>query len=303
MNIDILSILGQPLKSTLVQDILKKSGIELRKKTIFYDDGDSFETEGFYSKLYDIIIDFEHNAEGDKIVNEITIDPTGGPLTLGLPFGLQLKDSSDTIIIKLDKKPKSKEKSIMISKDPEDYQYAWWFEKDHQRILTALNGHHELLWMRIKAFSQQELQILELKKNLKLQKDNINLEVDFSEILKESPCLRWTQSLKENEIFRNTKSDEYVEDFWFNNNIIKDSEVLITDYLEKLTIACSKRSGIQIYNAVKWFVKKLNTLNNRNNGFIETLERDELGVFIDKTIERTGLKIDDTDITEEWREW
>nr|WP_321248322.1 hypothetical protein [uncultured Psychroserpens sp.] len=304
MNTDILSIVGQPLQSPLVSKILQEFDIKLRKKTFYYDDGDTLESEGWYNTLTDLTIDFEHNTKGDKIVNEITIDPIDGKLSVALPYGLQLKDTAETIITKLDKKPKSKEKSIMISKSPEDYQYTWWFEKDHQRILTALNGRHELLWIRIKSFSQHELQILELKKDLKLQKDNINLSVNFYEVLKKSPCLRWIDSLKENEKFRKSKSEDYIEDFWFTEPIIESTEALITEYFEKLTKACSKRNGIQIYNVVKWFVKNLNTLNNRNNGFIETLERDELGVFIDQTIKLTGLKIkNDIDITEEWREW
>lgn len=304
MKKEILDTLGQPLTSSLVSDIFVELNIKERIKTFHYADGSTLEAKGWYNKRMDLSIDFEETSDGRKIVNEITIEPIDGILSVELPFNLFLKDKAENIIKKLDKKPKSKSKSGLTSNNPELYQYAWWFEKENKKILTALNGHYELLWLRVMSFSQSELQVIELHKNLKLQRPNINPNVDFSNIQDDFPTIRWKESIGENIVLKNEKSDEFVEDFWFNESIIESTEELIQQYLKKLKIACTKKSGLQIYNSVKWFVKKLNKLNRTNNYFIETLERDELGEFIDKAIKLTGLKLtDDIDITEQWREW
>lgn len=45
-------------------------------------------------------------------------------------------------------------------------------------------------------------------------------------------------------------------------------------------------------------------MNEANGYFIETMEREELADFIDKSAKLAGLDIqEDEDITEEWREW
>jgi len=54
---------------------------------------------------------------------------------------------------------------------------------------------------------------------------------------------------------------------------------------------------------VKRVVLGLNQIQE-HSGMIETLERDELGVWIDEVAAATGFKIaEDEDITSEWREW
>ena len=304
MKNDILTLLEQPFTSVLAKKILQEYEIEVRTKTHYYANGNPFKSEGYYNTLTDISIGFENTPEGEKVINTITIEPVNGVLSVALPFDLALKDTAENIIHKLGKQPKSKSKSGLISTDPELYQYAWWFVKDGKQILTALNGYYQLLWIRIMSFSQEELRVIEFQKKLKLQKNNIHSTVDFTTILKESPCVRWAVSLADNRLYKQEKSEDYIEDFWFNEEIITATEKLINQYIAKLEIACSKKSGLQIHNAVKWFVKKMNHLNNNNNYFIETLERDELGEFIDKTIAITGLKLPkNTDITLQWREW
>lgn len=304
MEKDILNALGQPLSSNLVHAIFKEFNIKERTKTFNYADGSQIEIKGWHNKQLDVTIGFEQTSDGQKLVNEITIEPNDGVLSVKFPFNLTLKDNAENIVKKLEKKPKSKSKSSLTSNDPELYQYGWWFEKENMKILTALNGNFCLLWLRVMSLSQSELKALELHKNLKLQKQNIITNPDFSMIQSAFPTIRWADSLNENNVFKKEKSDEFIEDFWFNDSIIKSMNLLIEHYLEKLKVACLKRNGLQIYNSVKWFVNKINKLNSSNDYFIETLERDELGTFIDKTINLTGFKlIKDVDITEQWREW
>ncbi|UKS27290.1 hypothetical protein LOZ80_38655 [Paenibacillus sp. HWE-109] len=45
-------------------------------------------------------------------------------------------------------------------------------------------------------------------------------------------------------------------------------------------------------------------MNEENDYFIETMEREELAEFIDKVAQLAGLEVEEgQDITEEWREW
>ena len=47
-----------------------------------------------------------------------------------------------------------------------------------------------------------------------------------------------------------------------------------------------------------------NRFNEKNNGMIETTEREELCDFINTLVRTTGLPVDEgIDLTEEWREW
>ena len=52
--------------------------------------------------------------------------------------------------------------------------------------------------------------------------------------------------------------------------------------------------------------KLVDTINKINDkyGLIETLERDELGEWINILVRKTGIILDDNmDVTEEYREW
>ena len=60
----------------------------------------------------------------------------------------------------------------------------------------------------------------------------------------------------------------------------------------------------EIMKCVEAVVIAFNELNDENDYFIETMEREELAEFIDKAARAAGLEVEDeSDITEEWREW
>ncbi|QLG36682.1 hypothetical protein HW560_30590 [Paenibacillus sp. E222] len=55
--------------------------------------------------------------------------------------------------------------------------------------------------------------------------------------------------------------------------------------------------------AVEEVLVTFNEMNEANDYFIETMEREELADFIDKAARLAGLEIEeDEDITEEWRD-
>jgi hypothetical protein len=60
----------------------------------------------------------------------------------------------------------------------------------------------------------------------------------------------------------------------------------------------------EIMNCVEEIVIAFNELNDENDYFIETMEREELAEFIDNAAKTVGLEVQDgLDITEKWRDW
>jgi len=80
--------------------------------------------------------------------------------------------------------------------------------------------------------------------------------------------------------------------------------ILLKDYLLTLAELTTQKKAVNIYNSIKKIVTSLNKINDKNDGFIETMEREELCEFINNVVRETGLDIDgNIDLTEEWREW
>ncbi|MBI3233156.1 MAG: hypothetical protein HYZ42_03815 [Bacteroidetes bacterium] len=90
----------------------------------------------------------------------------------------------------------------------------------------------------------------------------------------------------------------------FTDRGIAAVENLLKDYLLKLTELTTQKKASSIYSSIKKIVISLNTINDKYDGFIETMEREELCEFINNVARQTGLEIDKkVDLTEEWREW
>jgi hypothetical protein len=79
---------------------------------------------------------------------------------------------------------------------------------------------------------------------------------------------------------------------------------ILDAYIDKLQSYNGKATNEEILECVKEVVLSLNELNkNTDESLIETMEREELCKFIRQAAQLAGLETDETDITEEWREW
>ncbi|HDR4736004.1 TPA: hypothetical protein QCR36_002257 [Bacillus cereus] len=110
----------------------------------------------------------------------------------------------------------------------------------------------------------------------------------FDELKKSKPTTSWV---------------EYDEDgeFFTEENISATNKVLDT-YINNLQQLGENPTEVEVMQAVKEVVIKLNELNIEHDHFIETMEREDLYDFIDTAAQIAGLESEE-DITEEWREW
>ena len=228
-------------------------------------------------------------SKDELFLDEITVDnnfyKNRKPSPVELPFNLQFGDTKEIVLQKLNKKPYDKSQT--------SYGYCWWTLFDEFRILTAISPEFELIWVRIMKLTLDEKEKVKLKKYLSQQ--NKNIKPDRSkkilEYIDKLPTIEWKR--------RKDDGDDL-----FTDKAIISVESLLNDYLKILADLTTQRKATNIYNSVKKVTTGLNKINDKNEGLIETMEREELCEFINAVIRETGLEIDkDIDLTEEWREW
>lgn len=96
---------------------------------------------------------------------------------------------------------------------------------------------------------------------------------------------------------------EYGDDL-FTPERLELCDKLIDKYINELTLIQGNPDQEKIMTFVEEIVVSFNHLNEENDYFIETMEREELAEFIDKAAKLAGLEVEEgKDITEEWREW
>lgn len=249
----------------------------------------TFNTVKCYKQEFGDPLSILDKSEDTLILTEIDIDSryekTNKEPTVLLPFNLEINDDSDSIIKKFGKKP--------FEKGNADYGYAWWFMFEEYRILVALNSNQQLRWLRIMKLDKQEKQKQHLKRDLAKQNKNIKPE-NVPVILKFKEHLPTTDWIK-----RKEEGDDL-----FTDNSIRNVSELLEKYVNNIAEYTQAKNATAIYNSVKKVVKNLNSINEKNNYFIETMEREELGGFINDLVIATGLIMDkNVDLTQEWREW
>lgn len=90
----------------------------------------------------------------------------------------------------------------------------------------------------------------------------------------------------------------------FNKVKINLIETLLKNYIDTLSKLTKDKKAVPIYNSIKKVVLAINKINKQNDYFIETMEREELCLFINDIIRTTGLEFEtNLDLTEKWREW
>ncbi|MDV3427323.1 MAG: hypothetical protein LIR50_09635 [Bacillota bacterium] len=103
------------------------------------------------------------------------------------------------------------------------------------------------------------------------------------------PTEEWRESLEE--------GDEL-----FTEESITESERALDDFIDGLIALKDDKNEDKIMELVAKVVSEFNTLNDKYDYYIETLEREDLCDFIMEAAQTAGLETDE-DITEEWREW
>jgi len=226
----------------------------------------------------------------ELILKEITVDNLYSEKKklpdVKLPFDICFGDDKETLINKFKKGPYER-------RFGSSYSFAWWFQFDNFRLLTALDQDYKLIWVRFIRLTIDEKEKIKVKKDLAQQKKNIN-PYNANSILeysKKLPTIEWKK--------RKDEGDEI-----FTDKAISDAENILTNYLESIAEFTKAKKASNIYNSIKKVVSALNKINDKNNGFIDTMEREELCDFINAIVRMTGLKIDASiDLTEQWREW
>lgn len=298
------NLLGQSILSDELKAFMKTFGLTKNLEKVFDVNGNAYNCQarnskdGIYLHFYGYnryVSEYgEPLASKDKskdelILNEITIDTdylkTRKQAIVPFAFDLSLGDDKELVIKKLGKKPYDKSFS--------DYGHCWWFRFEEFRILTALSPDFKLIWIRLMKLTSGEKRKIQLKKLLSQQNKNItptNIPLILAYTI-ELPTIRWEK--------RKAEGDEM-----FTDKGIKATEILLKDYIQTLSELTKEKKATGIYSSIKKIVTALNKLNDKHDGFIETLEREELCDFINNIVRVAGLTIEaNIDLTEEWREW
>jgi hypothetical protein len=228
---------------------------------------------------------FKKDEEEEVILYEMTfmVGKNGNYL---LPYEMNFGDSSEVVISKLGQKPSSKSKN-------EDGQITWIFYNNYFKIMPVFDHASTLIWLRVWSIGINDKKSVEFQKQLKLQNKNINPDKigELISLKDSSPVIKWNIRMKEG-------------DNVFTKNNLQSSSNILNNFIDELIIAAKSKKATSVYSKAKRVIEDFNKLNHNSNGFIETIERDELVDFIEKAIKLTGFLIEEgVDITEDWREW
>jgi hypothetical protein len=223
--------------------------------------------------------------EIEVLLYEMTFRPIKG-VNLILPFGLTFGNSAQEVISKLGQKPFSKSKNL-------DNQNTWTFYTDRFEIMPVFDNDLRLIWLRVWDLSLSDKEKIEFKNNLKAQNKNVN-QNKIDELLslkKVKPTDNWLIRMNEG-------------DSIFSISNISEAAELLDNFIDSLIESTKTKKASSVFSKVKNTVMSFNKLNNKHNGFIETLEREELVDFIEQGTKLTGLVIEPgVDITEDYRQW
>lgn len=207
--------------------------------------------------------------------------------TQKLPLDLKFGDTEAKVIQKIGKKPSQKWDNTSAPG-----KVLTFYLQDY-RIMIFLDEKNKLNRLKVSCIELHEKQKIEFKKDLMLQKKNIDPDNSktvqaLAELL---PTTNWWTRMAEG-------------DDLFTKAAIEETEELFNQYIEDLTQYTLSKKASNIFNSVKKIVRKINKVNTKHNKFIETTEREELCHFINEAVRATGFKNKkNIDLTEEWREW
>ena len=223
----------------------------------------------------------------ESVLEEINFGGTGSGVNYPhtLPYDLAFGDSLESVIKKI---------PVKHSESSENSKGTYLlFNFEELRLQTAFDHNQKLIWLRVKPLEKSFKRKRELAKSLKEQKKNLVSSgiKDLLTLKDRSPIIAWKKRMGEG-------------DDQFTTKNIDETNILLNAFIDNLVEATEQKKANAIYQAVKKLTRAINTLNDKHESFIDTLEREELVEYIHKAVRLTGFKIEkDLDLTEEWREW
>ena len=287
---EILDLIGRPAGSAQVRKFL--TIYELNTPETFSDSAWSrehgvsveFSSRVYYERYYESAPEADSSATGhaqERIANEITFESY---FTGTLPGGLSFRDGLQAFI-KVGKR---------LTKDIEEEtgRQIYRMLTDRHVVMVSADQGGQVQFIRYWPVEKKIRKMVNRKAEIKRQDQHIQADaagrIDGMKSM--YPALIWIQRMK--------AGDES-----FSEKSIYNTQQLLERYLSDLTLAAESHKASSVVKAVKNVVSGLNKLNHKYH-HIDTLEREELCIFITKAAKATGYQIDDSeDITEEWREW
>jgi hypothetical protein len=224
------------------------------------------------------------NDKYELILNDISFfDKTGNYCSY--PFDLKFGDSYEATVRKIGIRPIQKSKA-----HPTGFVLCFFTEEFRILVYTDDDKNLESVWVRV--IESTDKKRIELKKRIKDQTKLITTEnVDkVRQLTDELPTESWKIRMSEG-------------DTSFTKKNIELSETVLNEFIGLVLDAVAAKKVNKIIAAVKKTTLAFNKLNDKNENFIETMEREELVAFMQRAVELTGFQVDGVDITEEWREW
>jgi hypothetical protein len=262
---------------------LSITGVSNPEIGIYFD----FTTEMGYNSRYGEIKSRYTTEKYELILNEITFGDNS-QYSYQLPFDLTYNDDYKTIYKKIGGSLTSKSAAV---DDKGDIVYR--FITTNYRIIIRQKNGKVIQFVRIFPLEIAEKKSIELKRSLKRQNANISdrNKEQILDLKQQLPTLDWTISMLEG-------------DSCFTEKNIHDSQVLFNSFLAQLILAASKKDATKIFSELNKATKAFNKLQKKHNGFIETLEREQIIAFFEKAIKLTGFQIEEgLDLTQDIREW
>ncbi|WP_117194081.1 hypothetical protein [Rhizobium terrae] len=211
------------------------------------------------------------------------------PYQATLPFGLVFGDSSDVVSVKLGAGPFREGKSSSLP----EYSTERFVHSHAVGDMVVIAKYDADLRVVAVYLMQAERGPLQAKRGKRFplkHKIGPGNGSKVEALRNQIPTSRWREAMAE--------GDEL-----FNEADIAKAEMGLNTFVDKVKEATGKADAQAIRTAVRDVILLINEING-TSGMIETLERDELGVFIDTVVKAAGFTLrDDEDITAEWREW
>ncbi|WP_182418096.1 hypothetical protein [Bartonella sp. HY038] len=232
--------------------------------------------------------------DDEKIVLHISFSdsdsliPRQRPYKHPLPFGLKFGDTPQNVAQKLNTKPRMQLKSVMLP-GVSDEKYSISYRVGNLNVIATYTGEEKLIRLTIALLDRADIRARERQQNVKNYIINPEASAGLEIYRQRFPTKRWRKLIG--------------LDKGYNEQDIRAVEEQLNIFIDNVKAATQKADAEAIYKAVEILVVNVNDINDRN-GLVETLERDELSIFIDKVVAQTGFLIEENeDITSEWRRW
>lgn len=202
-----------------------------------------------------------------------------------LPVELLYKDNPGTVLKKLGVKAKEAGETT--------YGEYMEFKINELDWVIGFNKKRELICVHIWLMTKQERLLIEMKRLLKGQDKLITTDnqSELETMRNKLPTLKWHKRMQQG-------------DTLFTEQNIAEVATALVAFIDDLLLCTAKKKAAPVYASVKRLVIHINKLNSRFDGFIETMEREELVPFIQQAVHYTGFQTEKNfDITEAVRMW